>query len=221
MLKPRTSQVYSPAEYWSDAAVHMLGVLAALIAVPTMIAATAMTVPGIGAVAAAAVYGVTLIAMLSCSALYNMTRAPRWRPLLKRIDQSAIYLKIAGTYTPFAVLSGVHAGPFLAGVWGAAGLGAALVTFGARNAWVKWAALALYLGIGWAGAFWGGPLVAGLSGPGFVLLLLGGLLYSGGVVFLLWERLPFHNTIWHVFVLAATVLCYAAVMVELFGAANA
>ena len=61
-------------------------------------------------------------------------------------------------------------------------------------------------------------MVDGLSGPAFLLLLFGGLLYSGGVIFLLWERLPFHNTIWHVFVLAATVLCYSSIMVELFRA---
>ncbi len=218
MFKPRESMVYSAAEYWSDAAVHMLGVLAALIAVPVMVTLAALWAGDVGPVTAATIYGVTLIAMLSCSALYNMVRAAHLRPLLRRIDQSAIYLKIAGTYTPFAVLTGIHAGPFLAGIWGAAGLGAALVAFGTRLPLVKWVALALYLGIGWAGAFWGGPMVDGLSGPAFLLLLFGGLLYSGGVIFLLWERLPFHNTIWHVFVLAATVLCYSSIMVELFRA---
>ena len=78
-------------------------------------------------------------------------------------------------------------------------------------------AIVLYLGLGWAGAVWGGDMIAGLSTPGFVLLLIGGILYSVGVVFLLWRRLPFHNTIWHVFVLAATILLYASLIVELAG----
>ena len=79
--------------------------------------------------------------------------------------------------------------------------------------------LALYLGIGWAGAVIGGPMVEGLSPAGLRLILAAGCIYTLGVVFFLWERLPFHNTIWHVFVLAASFLLYAAVLVELWGRA--
>ena len=69
------------------------------------------------------------------------------------------------------------------------------------------------------GAIWGGPLVSLVSGASFLLLLIGGLLHTIGVPFLLWQRLPHHNTIWHVFVLAATGLCYGAVFVELISRA--
>ena len=84
---------------------------------------------------------------------------------------------------------------------------------------MKWSSLALYLGIGWAGAVIGGPLVEGLSPAGLALILAAGSTYTLGVVFFLWERLPFHNTIWHVFVLAASFLLYAALLVELSGRA--
>ena len=77
----------------------------------------------------------------------------------------------------------------------------------------------LYLALGWAGAVIGGPLIHALSPAGFALILAGGALYTLGVVFFLWERLPFHNTIWHVFVLAASWILYAAVVVELWGRA--
>ena len=77
-------------------------------------------------------------------------------------------------------------------------------------------ALVLYLGIGWAGLFAGQPLVAGLSTAGFSLIVAAGSVYTLGVIFYLWERLPFHNTIWHVFVLAASFALYAALMVELW-----
>lgn len=208
-------RVYSRAEYLSDAAIHVLGVLAALIAAPVMVTLTAVWTGDAGAVSAMTVYAVTLIAMLTCSAFYNMIRAEDWKPVLRRIDQSAIYMKIAGTYTPFIILTGAQMGGFLAMIWAVAGAGAALILFGSER--VKPLAIVLYLGLGWAGALWGGPLMEGLSTAGFVLLLIGGVLYSVGVVFLLWHRLPFHNTIWHVFVLAATVLCYASLFVELAG----
>jgi hemolysin III len=209
------TRVYTRAEYLSDAAIHVLGVLAALIAAPVLVTLTAVWTGDARSVTAVTIYAVTLIAMLSCSALYNMIRAEDWQPVLRRVDQSAIYMKIAGTYTPFVFLTGGQMGLFLAAVWSVAGAGAALIIFGSER--VKPLAIVLYLGLGWAGAVWGGDMIAGLSTPGFVLLLIGGILYSVGVVFLLWRRLPFHNTIWHVFVLAATILLYASLIVELAG----
>ena len=209
------TRVYTRAEYLSDAAIHVLGVLAALIAAPVLVTLTAVWMGDAGSVMAVTIYAVTLIAMLSCSALYNMIRAEHWQPVLRRVDQSAIYMKIAGTYTPFVFLTGGQMGLFLAAVWSVAGAGAALIIFGSER--VKPFAIVLYLGLGWAGAVLGGDMIAGLSAPAFLLLLIGGLLYSVGVVFLLWRRLPFHNTIWHVFVLAATILLYASLVVELAG----
>jgi hemolysin III len=153
--------------------------------------------------------------MLTCSALYNMIRRPHWSDRLRRLDQSAIYFKIAGTYTPFVVLFPGTPG-FLAGIWATAIAGASIIIFSARKRMLI--ALALYLGLGWAAVVLGQPLLDGLSPTGAILLLTAGILYTGGVAFLLWHRLPFHNTIWHVFVLAATCVCYAAIVVELMRA---
>ena len=100
------------------------------------------------------------------------------------------------------MLTGTHAGLFLTGIWGAALAGASLILFGPRAA--EMGLVVLYLAMGWAAALFGGPLFAALSPVGFALILAGGVLYTLGVVFFLWERLPFHNTIWHVFVLTAT-----------------
>lgn len=212
-MAARIPMIYTRAEYISDAVVHITGLVAALIAVPVIITLTAVWSSDAGTITAMTIYGLCLIAMLGCSALYNMVMRPSWRDTLRRIDQSAIYLKIAGTYTPFVVLTGSQAGLFLAGIWGVAFTGASLILFSRGR--IRVVSLILYLGLGWAGAIWGGPLVSTLSTPGFILLLIGGLTYTAGVVFLLWESLPFHNTIWHIFVLAATFVCYAAVMVEL------
>lgn len=210
------SRAYSRAEYISDAIVHASGIGAALIGGPAMIVLTALWIGEPALVAAVAVYVATGLAMWSFSAAYNLMRRPAWVDRLRRFDQSAIYFKIAGTYTPFAILA-VGQGTFLAAVWSVAALGAALILFSARHTWV---AIPLYLGLGWAGAVWGGPLVSGLSPTGFWLLATGGIIYSSGIAFLLWERLPFHNTIWHVFVFLGSLACYAAIAAELWLRAN-
>ena len=130
-------------------------------------------------VAAAAIYGLSLIAMFVCSAIYNLVSLPAWKDVLRRVDQSAIYVKIAGSYTPFAVLTGTHAGFFLAGVWGTAVLGASLIILSPTP--LKWASILLYLGLGWAGALIGGPMLAALSPAGFALIVAAGSIYTAGL----------------------------------------
>ena len=206
---------YSRAEYVSDAVVHVTGLVLALTAVPVLIGLTAFQRGDSGSVAAVSVYGGALVLMILCSALYNMTRRVEWHWLLRRLDHSAIYIKIAGTYTPFVALSGQGFG-LMAGLWGAALAGVGLKLFSPVR--FRRAALALYLGMGWAGVAAGGALLAALPGPVVVLMLTGGGLYTLGVVFYLWQRLPFHNTIWHVFVLVATLVFFAAVTVAVVAA---
>jgi len=210
---PPTSRVYSRAEYLSDAVVHVLGLAAAIGAVPVLIALAVFWHGDPSTVLGIAVYGATLIAMILFSALYNMIRHDGWGAVLKRLDHAAIYLKIAGTYTPFTVLSGGQGAALLTGLWGAALAGTSLKLIAPHR--FRWLALALYLGMGWAGVIAGGSLLAALSPPVLTLIVAGGVLYTVGVAFFLAERLTYHNTIWHVFVLAATVLLFAAVVLHL------
>ncbi len=214
VVRPREPGVYSRAEVISDAAVHAVGLFAALVGVGVLLFLVAHWSGETRVLVAASVYGLTLIMMFACSAMYNHGAQPASRDFFRRIDQSAIYMKIAGSYTPFAVLTGSNVGFFLTGIWGAALLGASLILFGSER--MRRPALALYLGIGWAGLFAGQSLIAGLSPPGFALLLAAGSVYTLGVIFYLWERLPFHNTIWHGFVLTASFVLYAALVVELW-----
>ncbi len=211
-MMTRIPPVYTSAELRSDAVIHTSGLALAAIGGPALVILAAFWTGSITVVTGMTVYALCLFAMLSASALYNMSPRDRWSDRLRRLDQSAIYLKIAGTYTPFVALSGTQAGLFLASLWGIAVMGVSLILFGSRR---RLLSVALYLLLGWAGVLWSGPLIAQLSEGATALLLLGGSLYTAGIAFYLWQRLPFHNTIWHVFVLAATVACYAALVVEL------
>jgi hemolysin III len=209
-----TDLPYTRAEVFSDAIVHAAGILAAIIAVPVMVTLAAVWFGDATTITAAALYGTTLIAMLCSSAVYNLAPLPAWRGMFRRMDQAVIYLKIAGAYTPFAVLTGTSAGLFLAGVWGTALAGVTMILFGPTRP--RWPAIALYLGLGWAGLGLGRGMIYALTPAGYTLVLAAGILYTLGLVFFLWERLRFHNTIWHVFVLTASGFVYAAVLVELW-----
>lgn len=204
------ARAYSRAEYLSDAVVHVMGLSLALLAVPALLVAVALARGDGLSLVATSVYGAALILMLACSALYNMVRRPDWSWLLRRLDHSAIYMKIAGTFTPFTLLTGQGFALTL-GLWGAALLGIVLKVLDPLR--FRWLGLALYLGMGWGGALAGAALFAALPPHAVALMVAGGSLYTVGVAFYLWERLPFHNTIWHVFVLVASVAFYAAVAV--------
>lgn len=203
---------YSKAEYVSDLAVHLAGLVAVAAAVPVLIALAAPMEGNGGHMAAALVYGACLAAMILCSALYNIFPHPDWEWLLQRMDHAAIYLKIAGTYTTFVLVAG-QGFALATGLWLAAAMGISLKLIAPKR-W-RWVAIALYLGMGWSAVVLGWGIFAALPTPVILLVAIGGLLYTIGVVFHVWEQLPFHNTIWHVFVLAATFTIYAGVVVAM------
>jgi hemolysin III len=209
----RRIRPYSRAEHLSDAVVHIVGLSLGLMAVPVLIVLTALYRGDALSVLGVSVYSSAMVAMLLFSALYNISlrwpwgRARAW--ILQRLDHAAIYVKIAATYTPFALLSG-HGLTLTIGLWATAAVGVGLKL--ASPVRFKWLALALYLGMGWAGVVAGQDVLAALPLPVLVLMGLGGGLYTLGVGFYLWRGLPFHYTLWHVLVLAATLVFYAAVL---------
>ena len=209
---------HSTAEQVADATIHVVGVFCALIAVPVLVTLAAVWRGEAGLIAAVVIYGISLIAMLTFSATYNIThfRLPtsRWLEALRRLDHAAIYVKIAGTYTPYAVITGGSLGRWmLIGVWS----GAVLGLIGKLVAPDRWERLSviLYLALGWVFAVAAGPISEHITAATLVLIVVGGCLYSIGVIFHLWERLPFQNAIWHLFVLIATFVFYSACMVEI------
>ena len=158
-------------------------------------------------------YILGLLAMLICSAAYNGSRNPRLKPVLRRLDYAAIFLAIAGTYSPF--LAGVPGdrtlGMAYAGIWilAAAGVLAQLLFHGRMR---KPLSIALYLALGWSVVAVIGPVSASLPADVLSLIALGGILYTVGVVFHLAQRLPYQNAIWHAFVIAAAGIRFLAVI---------
>lgn len=213
---PAPPRLYSRAEDLSDAVVHIAGLAVVCIAVPVLIVLAAVQRGDLTAMVGTSVYSGGLIAMILCSALYNMVRRPGWAWLLQRLDHAAIYLKIAGTYTAFVLLAG-QGGMLALVVWAAAGVGVLLKAISPER--FRPVALALYLGMGWAGVIGGGDLLAALPGMVVGLMLAGGAIYSLGVGFYLWQGLRFHYTVWHICVLAATLVFYAAVLVAVISEA--
>lgn len=204
---------YSRAERIADAAVHALGLVFGLAACVSL---AILVLPHSDAlrIVAVGLYGGGLLAMLSCSALYNLVDHARWKPLFRRLDHAAIFVMIAGTYTPFMLIAvgGAWGLGLLAFVWSVALAGVALKLLWPGR--FDRLSVAAYLLLGWSIVVAADPLLGALSAAGLALLLAGGLLYSLGVVFHLWTRLPYQNAIWHVFVLAAAACHFIAVLGE-------
>ena len=213
-----TVRAYSRAEQLADTTVHVVGVVGALLAVPVLITLAAVWRDEGSLIAAVAVYGASLLAMLGFSAGYNITNirlaGGRLVEVLRRLDHGVIYLKIAGTYTPYAVITGGPLGRWLLlGIWG----GALVGFLGKLIAPARWERLSivLYLALGWVVVLVFGPVSEAITQATAVLIIVGGCLYSVGVIFHLWERLPFQNAIWHLFVLVASFVFYSALVVEI------
>jgi len=203
-------RVYSRMERWSDGVVHLLGIGAALVAV-TVLLKRVVSARDALAIFAAAVYGGGLLAMIGFSAAYNLTRRPRRKAVIQRFDHAAIFLMIAGSYTPFALISlgGATGGGLLAAVWLIALAGIGIKLWWPRR--LERGSVALYLGLGWLGLPAAFAMAAVVPVSTLVLIGLGGVLYSAGVGFHVWHRMPHHNTVWHVFVLAGAGCHYVAV----------
>ncbi len=157
-------------------------------------------------------YAAGLLAMLCCSTAYHFASASPRRELLRRLDHAAIFLMIAGTYTPFTVnrLPLAWSIAMTATIWSIALAGVAMKL--ARGRRFERFSVGIYLALGWIGLVAGKQLYAALDKETLVLLGTGGLLYSVGTAFHLWERLRFQSAIWHVFVLSAAACHYAAVL---------
>lgn len=202
---------YSGAERGADAAVHAAGLLS--VAAGCLLLALRAPLPqDIGLALALIPYMAGLVATFACSAAYNLAPAGRRRALLRRADHAAIFIMIAGTYTPISLLAigGTLATVLLGFVWTGALLGAAMKLVAPAR--FERGSIAAYLLLGWVGVVALVPLSRSLSGWQLGLLAAGGLLYSLGVLVHLATRLRYNVAIWHGLVLAAAACHYGLVL---------
>ncbi len=208
---------YSPSEEVWHAVTHGIGAILAAVALVFLILKAA-DVGGISVMVAAALYGGFMLVMYVCSTLYHSFFKSRLQPFFKFLDHSAIYFKIAGAYTPFALITlptavGVWV---MIGAWGAAILGAALKFRAYLNKSGKKfspVSLLLYLGMGWAGVLMIGELMDRLPSAAIWWLMAGGVCYTVGALFYALKRVPYTHAVWHVFVMAGSACHFITIYV--------
>jgi hemolysin III len=200
---------YSVGEEVVHALTHGLGLVASVGGLVTLVVAAwlrgdAWHIVGVS------VFGTTLVLLYAASTLYHGTRSPRVKRLFQRFDHAAIFLLIAGTYTPFTLVSlrGGWGWTLLAIVWGLALLGIVLEVAGHSRR----VSVALHLAMGWLLLIAVEPLARSVHPDGLLLLALGGVAYTLGVVFYAWQRLPYNHAVWHLFVMAGSTCHFACVL---------
>ena len=202
---------YSPAEETANSLIHGFGVVLSLVGMAVLVGAAAR-VGGVREIASCAIYGLTLVTLYTTSTLYHSATEPAPKRLLRTLDHIAIFLLIAGTYTPFVLIAlrGTWGWSLFAITWSLAALGVIVELSALRR--FRGVMVTLYIAIGWVGLIAAKPLVAALPAAGLWLLLGGGVSYTFGVLFYVWRSLRYHHAVWHVFVLGGSVLQYFAVL---------
>lgn len=203
--------MYDLREEIANSISHGLALILALVALPVLLVSAASngsTHFTIGA----AVFGVTMIVLYLASTLYHSLTHERAKHFFRQVDHCAIFLLIAGSYTPFTL--GVLRGPWgwtlLAIVWTLAAVGIAVKVLTGTRHW--WLLMSLYLGMGWLAIVAIKPILTLVPPPGIGLILAGGIAYSGGLAFFAARRIRYHHFIWHLFVIAGTTCHYLAVL---------
>ena len=198
-------------EELANSLTHGLGLALSLAAAPVLVV-TAVATADVWRIVAASIYAATLVLLYAASTLYHSVRQPALKEALQRVDHAAIYLLIAGTYTPFTLISlrGAWGWSIFGVVWALALIGVLLKgRFGARlPALSTW----LYLAMGWIIVIALRPLSLHVAPTGLRWLAVGGALYTGGVVFYVWERVRYSHAVWHLFVLGGSMAHFAAVL---------
>jgi hemolysin III len=202
---------YTVGEEIANSLTHGVGALLAIGGLSVLVTLAALR-GDVWHVVSCSIYGAAMVVLYTASTLYHSITSPRAKEALQVFDHAAIFLLIAGTYTPFTLvtLRGPWGWSIFGVVWGLAVAGIVLeIAF--PNRWPA-LSLALYVAMGWVVVVAVKPLLSALPTGGLVLLLLGGLSYTGGIGFYAWKKLPYSHAIWHLFVLAGTVLHFFAIL---------
>ena len=206
------SRVLSAGEELANSLTHGLGLLASIVSFPVLVFAMVPKRDPL-MVVAVSVFAASLIALYGASTVYHALPQSETKLFFRKVDHVAIYLLIAGTYTPFAL--GVLRGPLgwtLFGViWALAALGVVFKTSKLGFRYPR-ASTIIYVGMGWLAILAVKPFIAAMPINGIAWLFAGGLCYTGGVVFYVWEKLKYGHAVWHLFVLGGSTCHFIAVL---------
>jgi hemolysin III len=202
---------YSLREEIASSITHGIGIVLAIAGLAVMVAFAALHGDA-WHVVSTSIFGATLVLCFTASTLYHSVQAERIKHILRALDHSAIFLLIAGTYTPFMLvnLRGPWGWSLFAVIWSLAVAGIVLRL--ALKGRLHGLVVAIYLAMGWAVVVAVQPMLERVAVGGLILLAAGGLAYTAGVVFYKWRRLPYNHAIWHGFVLAGSALHFFAVL---------
>ena len=200
---------YSRPEELAHSLTAGLGILACCVAIPVLVL---VSLPDAWRLVTGLVFGISALAMFVTSVVYHWASRPELKLILRKLDHSAIYLLIAGTYTPIALVAieGAWGWSLFGIIWTLAVIGiAAKVWLGFRYPKLS---VAMYLGMGWLVVVAIKPLSASLSSGEIAWIVAGGLFYTAGVPFYIWKSRKYTHAVWHLFVLGGVACHFAAVL---------
>ncbi len=212
LTRPAGVAQYTVGEEIANAVTHGVAALLSIAGLAVLVAFAVLYSGSPKVVAAVSIFGASMVFLYTASTLYHSIPNPRAKKVLQYLDHSMIYILIAGSYTPFCLitLQGYTGIALLCAVWLIAIAGISLQAVLLHKA--DWINCLLYLSMGWLAVFVIDPLVSTLDSTGLALLVAGGLAYTVGVVFYIFERIPFSHAIWHTFVFAGTTLQFFSVL---------
>lgn len=212
LTRPAGVAQYTVGEEIANAVTHGVAALLSIAGLAVLVAFAVLYSGSPKVVAAVSIFGASMVFLYTASTLYHAIPNPRAKKVLQYLDHSMIYVLIAGSYTPFCLitLQGYTGIALLCAVWLIAIAGISLQAVLLHKA--DWINCLLYLSMGWLAVFVIDPLVSTLDSTGLALLVAGGLAYTVGVVFYIFERIPFSHAIWHTFVFAGTTLQFFSVL---------
>lgn len=198
-------------EIWSSL-IHGIGIALSIAGLVVLVVFSSLN-SNVWAIVSTAIFGASMIVLYSASTIYHAVTNLELKKRLKKFDHISIYYLIAGTYTPFLLVSmrGVTGWTLFGIVWGLALIGTFLKLFTSGSGTKAWS-IGLYLLMGWLIVFASNQLVSELPKIGLIFLVLGGLFYTLGIFFYIWKSKKYTHAIWHLFVLVGTIMHFFAVL---------
>ena len=205
------THIFSKREELANAIIHGVGTLLSIAALVILIVSS-VKYGDAWHVVSFTLFGASMVLLFTSSTLVHAFPAGRAKDFFEIMDHSSIYYLIAGSYTPllFIVVKGPLGWTLFGIMWGLAIAGTVFKAYFVKR--FLHTSTILYVVMGWLIVFAWKPLITNMSTEGLILLALGGLLYTGGAVFYVWRGFPYHHAVWHIFVLAAAILVFFAIM---------